>query len=140
MDNPIQSIKEENHSILVFKDYKITKMNFYLNPDFEFKGPIDVSFDLDKKINRLDSKQATVTIDCKVFNDADVKNLPFTLEISIAGIFGVEADTSEDDLMKMCEINGTAVLFPFLRAAISTITIAANQPSLVLPLLNINTL
>ncbi|HLV09553.1 MAG TPA: hypothetical protein VKY40_05045 [Halanaerobiales bacterium] len=43
----------------------------------------------------------------------------------------------KDDFDYMCKYNGAAILFPFLRSAITDITKASNVTPLVLPLVNI---
>ena len=139
MDKQNTSITKEQHSRLVFINYKIEKISFIQNQQFKFEKPLDVEFSLQTEITYSD-KSAVVTINCIIFDDAVSKNLPFTLEATISGNFTIEGATEDEDFLKFCEINGTAVLFPYLRAAVTNITATSNQPPLILPLVNVNNL
>ncbi len=65
---------------------------------------------------------------------------PFELYVSITGHFAIRE--SEDDPIdaglkdNILTKNTAAILFPFLRAIVSAVTVNANIPALILPVLN----
>ena len=66
--------------------------------------------------------------------------VPFELKVTIIGHFTY--DCSNDDMvsdqMKDCIIhqNTVAILFPFLRAIVASLSTSANIPPLILPIMN----
>ena len=60
--------------------------------------------------------------------------MPFTAFVSLTGSFTVPEKENAQELM---EVNGTAILFPYLRAVMSQLTAAANIPQVILPTVNL---
>jgi len=60
--------------------------------------------------------------------------MPFTAQVSITGRFHVPDLAKAKEMM---EVNGTAILFPYLRAVVAQLTAAANIPSVLLPTINL---
>ena len=85
---------------------------------------------------RDDKKEARVRISCSI-KDGDRAEGPF-LEIRVSGFFERGDGLSEDQFFKMCEKNGVATLFPFLRSSVADVTRISNMGTpIILPLLNI---
>ena len=95
-------------------------------------------FNIKEQSDEKNANEAIITIDCIIFENAIENDYPFTLEITIVGNFEVEGEIEHEDFMRFCELNGTAVLFPYLRGAITNITGSTNLIPLVLPLVNIS--
>jgi preprotein translocase subunit SecB len=87
-----------------------------------------------------DLHRGKVTLNSRVFENAEQSNYPFSLEVSLTGYFSTTEIMTREELGRFCEINGTAALFPFLRSAIADVTKAANFQPLLLPLMNIHNL
>lgn len=94
---------------------------------------------MDKGVQSIieDCRKATVTLHSTVFDKAKERNYPFSLAISVEGLFSTSENVQRDELFRLGEINGTATLFPFLRSVIADITRTANVDPLILPLVNI---
>ncbi len=74
-----------------------------------------------------------LVIEAKKGSESD--ELPFTFRIVMGGVFHVEnADPQHLELMK--KVNCPAILFPFLREAIASITRKAGFPPLYIPVIN----
>ncbi|QNB46991.1 hypothetical protein BR63_12145 [Thermanaerosceptrum fracticalcis] len=132
------SFTKEHASKLVFSDYSVEDITFKLNPNFRFDKPIKIDFSIGTEIiANEESKDAKVTLHCSVFENAEEKNYPFTLNVIISGRFIFKGYLENEDFKRFCEMNATAILFPYLRAAITNITSVANVQPLVLPLVNI---
>lgn len=63
-----------------------------------------------------------------------IEDAPFYMEVEIAGYFELEG---EDDITKY-EANAIAIMYPYLRAIVSTYTSAANVAPVILPAINVN--
>lgn len=65
---------------------------------------------------------------------------PFELYVAVVGHFALHEDEEDpiDDKIKetILKRNTAAILFPFLRSIVSTLTVNANIPALILPVLN----
>lgn len=129
--------KESVKSNLIFRDYVVNYINFNLNRNF-VEEPIDIQFNLTKTVeyDTEDNNIAYVTVNALVFEDAEVNNYPFTLDVSIEGKFEVHA-TSEEQKWDFTNRNAVAILFPYVRSLISTYTANANVPPLILPPINV---
>jgi len=65
----------------------------------------------------------------------NTKNPPFTMKVDIAGYFGT---MEEIDIEEKYRANAIAILYPYLRAIVSTYTSSANVLPIILPAVNIN--
>lgn len=119
---------------------RVTKKNFQLNKEFDF--PEEVSLEIDNNIKVVKTSEedmiATVILNLKFFNASDLTEVPFKLEIEIEGMFQwgetVEEDTA--DLETLLYQNAPAILYSYLRPIITSASIEANLPPLVIPLMN----
>lgn len=127
-------------STFSFSGYIIDYINFSYNPEFVESKSVNISLNLQVKINVQEEKQqGQVTIVAKFFEKAK-SDYPFILELSITGFFGVSNSDKIESLHKCLKLNGTTALFPFLRSTVADITRAANVQPLVMPLINIHKL
>ncbi|WP_416358930.1 protein-export chaperone SecB [Caldicellulosiruptor danielii] len=72
-----------------------------------------------------------------MFGNAEENNFPFSLEISLTGYFRGSENIEREKFIELTKYNGTAILFPYLRSAVSDITKAANINPLILPVINV---
>ena len=85
-----------------------------------------------RKIEGQDQGECSVTLSASVGAEDDT--MPFTAFVSLTGSFFVPEKEQARELM---EVNGTAILFPYLRAVMSQLTAAANIPQVILPTVNL---
>ncbi|MGB5941895.1 MAG: hypothetical protein WBG71_03370 [Leeuwenhoekiella sp.] len=85
-----------------------------------------------------DTKEYELAFDFKAFTGEDVES-PF-LYIHCVGVFVFENVDKLEDIPAFFYKNSIALLFPYLRAFISTVTIQLNRSPLVLPTLNLSSL
>ena len=129
-------------TVLKFKNYTVNKMFFQENTLF------------DKKIKKLNLNPIfnytiipTDNVNTKnlLFNvkigDLESEDSPFYIDIVINGLFEYvpeenELELSMDDYLKE---NGIAILFPYARSIISTLTSQSNSsyPTIILPTINV---
>ena len=56
------------------------------------------------------------------------------------GYFEIEGCKSVDKAINFCKLNGTAIMFPYIRSAITDLTKISNIEPLILPAINIYSL
>jgi len=83
---------------------------------------------------------AFVELNCQIGGSQDTGS-PFLLKVLIEGHFKYRIQTeSGPSFDRMCNLNATAILYPYLRSAVTDITKAANINPIILPTVNINKL
>ncbi len=121
---------------LAFLGYKINKIEFNINNSYKKgKETIAVEPNFDFEIFYTD-KVGVVNINCDIFNKEDK---PFHLFISLEAGFGIKK-VPEENIVEILRCNAVAIVLPYLRAAISSITSTANINQLRLPLINVGEL
>ncbi|AND83756.1 hypothetical protein GTH52_09610 [Clostridium tyrobutyricum] len=129
----MESIKSD----LIFQNYEVEKIEFYNNLNFDSKNNINIDFDIDSNINFSDDNSGfLLRLSVKVFKDAIKNNYPFSMNLSVIGMFKLDTSNKEK-ISTFAEVNGVAILFPYVRAIISTYTANANVPPLILPPVNV---
>ena len=118
-------------SKLIFKKYIVDEIVFKYNKEFKNK-PVEIIFDIDKKINYENDKKMNVSLKVKIFEENE--KYPFYMMVSITGFFEIE---NNDEGINF-EPNAIAILYPFIRSIVSTYTASANVMPLILPVINVN--
>ena len=119
---------------------RITKNIFQVNKDLDFPGEVSLEIDNNIKIIRASDEEMTgvVVLNLKFFDSSDFKEVPFKLEMEIDGVFGwhEELEQNHNQLEDLLKENAPAILYNYLRPIITTTSINANLPPLVMPLMN----
>ena len=127
---------EEYKSILSFNSYIVNEVNFKYNDNFvqQSKKGTTVKFSIKPNIYKNENK-LTIELITKIFENAEQNNYPFEMMVKLTGNFSTEGD-NPDKFIK----NAIAILYPYIRAIVSTYTASANVTSLILPAINVNKL
>ncbi len=127
----------KSESNLKFNGYVVDEIVFIRNNNSnEFNGEIDISFS--KNIEKSENK-AKVSLSANVFKNPLENNYPFEFKVVITGLFDFQ-DVENELVDNVLNNNCLAILFPYLRAIISTYTALANVNSLILPAVNISSM
>lgn len=128
---------EKTKSSLRFIDYYVDEVQFYNNQLFE-ERTVQLDFHISHNIEYTEDENNTffVTLNIVIFDNAKENNYPFTMNVSITGIFQTNIE-DVDSIKKFAEINSIAILFPYLRSIVSTYTANANIQPLILPPINV---
>lgn len=128
-----------------FENYILDNLSYTKNEEFESNDNEKINGELNFKSTVYYSSTAPegiVTINVVVGNLKD-SNSAFQLEIQISGLFSFKSDDKKlgkqdiDEMKKMLALNGNAILYPYLRAMVSDITMRSNQfPTYILPTIN----
>ena len=124
-------------SVLQFEKYIVREIHYLANESYTAcDDSISVDFDFDtQSYFSEDNKRMEVELCAYIFNNAEKKNYPFEMSVKIKGFFCLE---TEDQRIQDFETNAVAILFPFIRAIVSTYTVNANIAPVILPPMNIN--
>jgi len=117
-----------------FKNYKIIKSHFEIKGD-DPSNAIDLKFNPKGVISRENScfkLQLGVLI--------EDENHSFLIEVVIVADFYFDNDISPEHLNQYFYINAPALLFPYVRAYISTLTTLSGINAINLPTLNLTAL
>ncbi|MCE5346703.1 MAG: protein-export chaperone SecB [Bacteroidales bacterium] len=117
-----------------FKNYKIIKSHFELSGDNP-SSTINLKFEPKGTISK---EKSCFKLQLGVFIEDENKN--FLIEIIIVADFYFDSDISSEHLDQYFYINAPALLFPYVRAYISTLTTLSGINAINLPTLNLTAL
>ena len=128
---------ENSKSSLRFIDYYVNEVQFYNNHAFKGES-IQLDFDITHNIEYTEDEENTflVILNIDIFDNAKENNYPFTMNVSITGVFQTNIEDT-NSIKNFAEINSIAILFPYLRSIVSTYTANANIQPLILPPINV---
>lgn len=127
----------DSTSSLKLLNYITDFVQFKNNPDFE-SDEVTVQFDVQPEFYINDEKGImTVELQVEIFKDAIRNNYPFEMIVSVVGIFEMKSNDKENNIQRF-KTNAVAIMYPYIRALVSTYTANANVPPLILPVMNIN--
>lgn len=125
-----------NPGLISFLGYRLVNVSYICSPEFEMEsianGKYHYSF---SKIGSLLSDteyQLNLIVRICFGEDADYTNAPFRLVVEMAGRYDCN-----DGWHQRWESNALAILFPYLRALVSTLTAQSGREPLILPTVNI---
>lgn len=125
-----------------FKDYTVDKISLEKNPKFteEFQDEIkEISeiMDFDCVIKEIKEFEKYVTL---VVNIGNTDKLPYKLHLELTGNFEYslgEQHLEPDEIEKLFKRNAVTILFPYVRALVSSYTSISNVSPLMIPAINI---
>ena len=123
---------KEIKSELKFMNYIVDSVEFKNNVNFEGD---ETSLDFKPSVEfDIEENELLVFLTIDVFHNAEQNNYPFEISVRVVGYFKL----FNTENVEKYKANAVAVLFPYVRAIISTYTAAANVNPLILPTVNIN--
>ncbi len=133
-------IRLKTSSFQLINKPRVTKNMFQVNKDYDFTGEVLLEIDKNVKVTEVSNEEMVVmvTLNLMFFKDKDFKEVPFKLELEIEGLFGwgKELEENPTQLEILLRENAPAILYSYLRPIITTTSIDANLPPLVIPLMN----
>jgi len=122
-----------DNSFFQFDSFIIQKSVFELNQNLEV-GELSVGF---KSAGKLDFEKGKFNLELGIFISDSTEALK--IEIDSVGFFNFE-NLDRDSLSNFLFVNAPAILFPYLRAYISSLTTLSGIRPIVLPTLNLTSL
>lgn len=125
--------RESTISSLRFINYIVNDVKFKSNKIQDDKKVLKLTFDIvnSTKVNKERDKMEII-LKLNIFKGQEES--PFNMEVEISGFFELEG---EDDITRY-EANAIAIMYPYLRAIVSTYTASANVSPVILPAINVN--
>lgn len=122
----------KNECILKFTDYSVDKLIFEKNKSYKETDDEDVGInpEISNNIEKADENKYYVSLGIKI----EEEFLPFKIDVSITGLFFFKDDNPDEDLINK---NAFAILFPYLRSLVTTLTANANVQPMILPPINV---
>jgi len=130
---------EPKESVISFLNYIIKDLAFSANPDFKPKDDnmIELGLSLSHSAEiDFDTHSAAIGLGCKVSKGPE-GNQPFNMVIELVGFFSFSSDIDRERAARLLRINTTAILFPYLRAIVSTVTALSGFGGVILPIFNV---
>ncbi len=128
-------MKKKYETGIIFKHVHIEQLSFERLPDHKpGKIAVDIEFNTHPEIDH-EKKTLKVRMQANLFEKGE--NAPFRMQIGLCGEFAGE---DIDRLKDFAVVQAPALLFPFLRETIASITLRGGFPALLLPPTNIQEL
>lgn len=125
-------MNETKTSAFQFKGYRIERSLIEMKST-EIGEKFSISFDPKGLINKAESTYQLHLI-TYIKNQEDTINI----EIDIVAFFSFDNKIERDQLNKMFFINAPAIVFPYLRSYITTLTVLSGIDPVILPTLNLS--
>ncbi len=131
-------MSEQVKSTLTFDEYSVSEMVFKRNYEFDANQEVDLSFSLNGSANISENlDEAWLDIICTVFKEEfENGEAPFYLKIGMTGKFGLRVKEEELDIQSF-QMNGMAILLPYLRSLITSFTSQSGMSPIILPPINV---
>lgn len=124
----MNEIRTKFESVLRLEDIKIIESNFKRSEE-DVDG-LSLGLNVDKDIEKLDDEKFKISLMVSV-GDHDNK---LNVYVRCIGIFQINEENYQQSLI---ERNAIAIIFPYVRSYISTITTQPGMSPIVLPPINI---
>ncbi|MBO5472209.1 MAG: protein-export chaperone SecB [Lachnospiraceae bacterium] len=129
--------QNEINSFLYFDNYIVDKVYFKNNPKYEGDETALEFSVIPNIIVNDDEENMIVELTVNIFDGAVKNNYPFEMSVTVVGFYSMHAQG--EDIMKYKK-NAIAILYPYVRAIVSSYTANANVNPLLLPTINVNKL
>ncbi|KON85658.1 hypothetical protein AF332_01565 [Sporosarcina globispora] len=93
----------------------------------------EIGFEVEVLIAQSDESKGIIKLECHINDDLPLEEVPFNLKVVILGHF----KTEQDDKFENYILNAISILFPYMRAHISTLTAISGQRPLMIPSVNV---
>ncbi len=125
-------------SCMQFKGYEVNEIIFHLYPNYVNENELKITPSFKMNIASSNTDEYNVQL---IFSlqPNDENPLPFSMDVTMTGFFEIKMDT-ENEILKQTLLheNTVAIMFPFLRAIIASLTSTANINPLILPVINLS--
>ncbi len=120
------------------------KLNgFSLITNKEYKFNEELALEIDNNISIIKgteehARQAIVVLKIGIFSLKELSKVPFQINVEIEGYFNWDDELEKNAVLldAMLKQNAPAILFSYVRPLITLLTVEADMPPLVIPLMN----
>lgn len=121
-------------TILEFESYELLSLNMGNVHESNFKkkeSQEKIDFEITSML-RNDFKHAFLIIHVKLQYE-EKKNL----DLKVRGSFSIIQELPEEEAKRLVEVNGFAILYPYVRSIVSSVTSLDSPNSVLMPVLNV---
>lgn len=116
-----------------FLGYKITDCQIHIDSDKEVSSHCDVSFE--KTIGESETEhKMRLLLEARI----DSENKAMHIDVKVVGYFEFESTITEEEKNVFFKTNAPAILFPYIRAYIGTLTSLSGVHPVILPTINLS--
>lgn len=126
--------KPTNICSLKFEKYNVDLVKFKRNESYTNASAVSIDLNIGSDVEYISENKAVVRLYLKIFDDEMSENAPFFMDVHITGIFIIDNPKTDKYLI---EQNALAILFPYVRALVTTYTANSNVTPLILQPINI---
>ncbi|MFZ3172414.1 MAG: protein-export chaperone SecB [Carboxydocellales bacterium] len=119
----------------------VNSILYETNKNFEFND--ELSLEVTNEIHVIKGinehlQEANVVYKIGIFTSQEFEKVPFKISMEIEGHFKWDEELEKNEVLleNMLKQNAPAILYSYVRPLITLITIEANMPPLVIPLMN----
>ena len=125
----------ENRAAFYLKDFEIPEFNFLSIGSLD-NDEVAIGF---KPSGKFSKKEMVfyLTLNFKLFDKSTENDY---IKAKVIGYFGFENVESFDDIPSFFYKNSIAILYPYLRSFVSSVTLQANIKNVILPTMNLSSL
>ena len=124
-------------NFIQFNRYEVNKIHFELSQYYEGDKEFQISPKFGTEVTDCENGEYKVQLSISLVATEE-NPIPFSLEIIMTGSFLANMDNESDEFkQKILHENTVAIMFPFLRAMVASLTTNANIQPLLLPVFNI---
>lgn len=122
----------EKKADLIFKYYRIGESKISLDINAKaIEGEIEIS--INNQTRKLDGDSYEIELLTSVVNDAKTMDI----QVKMTAYFDVSSTLDDDRKMSLIKINAPAIMFPYIRAYISTLTGLSGLAPVIIPAVNL---
>ncbi|WP_338779567.1 protein-export chaperone SecB [Metabacillus sp. FJAT-52054] len=116
----------------VIVEQSIYKTNLKYNYELNEIDP-EIGFEVEVLIAQSDETKGIIKLECHINDELPLEEVPFNLKVVLLGHF----KTEQGDKFENYILNAISILFPYMRAHISTLTAISGQRPLMIPSVNV---
>lgn len=128
--------------VMSFEGFQIDTINYERNSNSQNDDYSNISpnFFIVKAENEEKNEEFNIIMGVKIDSNEEENPLPFSTEVIIRGFFIFNQDEASEyeinDLHTFKLINGSAILYPYLRSVLTDVTSKSRHAPLILPTIN----
>lgn len=129
-------VAENHQGVIRFIGYRMVDLQYHCDENYELPSDKQVpySFSIGKKVEMLSATEMQVNLRATVLQAEEEieEQAPYMIAVEIVGRF--IADTPIDPKW---ETNALAILFPYIRSIVSSVTAQSGREPIILPTVNL---
>lgn len=122
----------EKKAALIFKSYRIGESNISLDINADsIEGEIEIS--INNQTRKIDDNSFEIELSTSVVNESKTMDIM----VKMTAYFDVLSTLDEDKKLSLIKINAPAIMFPYIRAYISSLTGLSGLAPVIIPAVNL---